>query len=235
MDVVSAADAAKDLGVSPRRVRAMLDSGQLTGRLVGGHWLIEQEAVDARKRKQRSAGRPLACSSVWQVLAALSGENQALRSVAPSVRSRARQRASEVAAAAQSDPTWSAVLAPRADAQAFYGHPGILGRILDEPGVVRSGVSALAAHNAGLAAGAEAECYVRAEAVSDLCAKYALQPDVDRHSANVIMHVVGQVPHVADWLFERPVAPAPVVAADLADRPQARERDAARRLMTLSA
>lgn len=115
--------------------------------------------------------------------------------------------------------------------QAFYGHPGIIRRILDEPRVVRSGVSAVSAHNAGLAENNEAEFYVRAEDVSGLCFKYALQPDVDRHRGNVIMHVVDEVPKAAEWLFDRPVAPAPLVAADLADRQQARERDAARRLL----
>jgi hypothetical protein len=100
--------------------------------------------------------------------------------------------------------------------------------------VVRSGVSALSAHNAGLAEGDEVECYVRAEDLSELCLKYALRPDVDRHRTNVILHVVDAAPQAAEWLFERPVAPAPVVAADLADRPQARERDAARKLMASS-
>jgi excisionase family DNA binding protein len=234
MDYVSVAEAAKELGVSPRRVRSLVESAKVAGHQVGGHWLIEREAVEGRKRQQRPNGRPLSRSSAWQILAALSGEDDALRSLAPPVRSRAKQRASELAEAVQSDPAWLVVLAPRADSRAFYGHPGILRRILEEPGVVRSGVSALSVHNAGLAEGGEAECYVRADDVPMLCAKYALRPDVDRHRANVTMHVIDEVPQAAEWLFERSVAPAPVVAADLADRPLARERDAARRLMTSS-
>jgi excisionase family DNA binding protein len=234
MDYVSAAEAATELGVSPRRVRSLVESAQLAARQVGGHWLIEREAVEARKLQQHPNGRPLSRSSAWHVLAALSGENDALGSLAAPVRSRAKQRARELAEAVRSDPAWFGVLAPRADVRAFYGHPGILRRILEEPGVVRSGVSALSVHNAGLAEGGEAECYVRAEDLPELCHKYALRSDIDRHRANVIVHVIGEVPQAAEWLFKRSVAPAPVVAADLADRPQARERDAARRLMASS-
>jgi excisionase family DNA binding protein len=234
LDYVSVAEAAKDLGISPRRVRSLVEGGKLAGRQVGSHWIIEREAVESWKRQRHPNGRPLSRSSVWQILAALSGEDDALKSLAAPVRSRAKQRARELAEAVRSDPAWFGVLASRADSRAFYAHPGILRRILDEPGVVRSGVSALSAHNAGLAEGGEAECYVRAEVVPDLCVKYALRPDVDRHRANIIMHVINEVPQAAEWLFERPVAPAPVVAADLAERPQARDRDAARRLMASS-
>ena len=231
MEYMSVAEAAEELGVSSRRVRSLVESAQLAGRQVGGRWLIEREAVESRKRQQHPSGRPLSPSSAWHILAALSGEDEALRSLAAPVRSRAKQRANELVEAVRSDPAGFGALASRADAQAFYGHPGIVRRILEEPRVVRSGVSALNAHDAGLAEGNEAECYVRAEDLSRLSAKYALQPSVDRHRANVIMHVVDEVPQAADWLFNRPVAPAPLVAADLADRPQARERDAARRLM----
>jgi excisionase family DNA binding protein len=234
MDYVSVAEAAKELGLSPRRVRSLVENAQLAGRQVGGHWLIEREAVEALNLQQRPNGRPLSKSSVWHILAALSGEDDALKSLPAPVRSRAKQRARELAEAVRSDPAWFGVLAPRADERAFYGHPGILRRILEEPGVVRSGVSALSAHNAGLAEGGEAECYVRAKDLPELCLKYALRSDVDRHRANVIVHVVEEVPQAAEWFFERLVAPAPVVAADLANRPQARVRDAARRLMASS-
>jgi excisionase family DNA binding protein len=231
MDYISVGEAAQELAVSPRRVRSLVERAQLAGRQVGGHWLIERQAVEARKLQQRPNGRPLSSSSAWYILAALSGEDDALRSLAAPVRCRAKQRASDLAEAVRSDPACLGALAPRADARAFYGHPGILRRILEEPGVVRSGVSALSVHNTGLAENGEAECYVRAEDLPELCLKYALRSDVDRHQANVIVHVVDEVPQAAEWLFERPVAPAPVVAADLADRPQARERDAARRLL----
>jgi excisionase family DNA binding protein len=234
MDYVSVAEAAEELGVSPRRVRSLAENAQLSGRQVGGRWIIEREAVEARKLRQRPNGRPLSSSSAWYILAALSGEDDVLRSLAAPMRSRVKQRASELAEAVRSDPARFSVLAPRADTRAFYGHPGILQRILAEPGVVRSGVSALSAHNAVLAEGGEAECYVRAKDLPELCRKYALRPDVDRYRANVIVHVIDEVSQAAEWLFERLVAPAPVVAADLADRPQARERDAARRLMAPS-
>jgi excisionase family DNA binding protein len=232
---MSVADAAMALGVSARRVRAMIDSAQLSGSQVGGRWLIERDDVVSRKRQPRPSGRPLSSSSAWHILAVLSGADEALGSLSAPVRCRARQRARELAEAVRSDPAGFGALAPRADAKIFYGHPGILRRILAEPRVVRSGVSALSAYNAALAEGNEAECYVRAEDMDKLRVKYALQPDVERHRANVIMHVVGQAESSAEWLFDRPVAPAPLVAADLADRSQARERDAARRLMDSSA
>lgn len=78
MEYMSVAEAAEELGVSSRRVRSLVESAQLAGRQVGGRWLIEREAVESRKRQQHPSGRPLSPSSAWHILAALSGEDEAL-------------------------------------------------------------------------------------------------------------------------------------------------------------
>lgn len=46
--MLGSADVAEALGVSPQRVRQLLDSGKLPGRKVGRDWLVTREAVEQR-------------------------------------------------------------------------------------------------------------------------------------------------------------------------------------------
>lgn len=50
--------AAKILGVSGARVRAMLKDKVITGRKIGRDWLVNRASVEARKKKGTKAGRP---------------------------------------------------------------------------------------------------------------------------------------------------------------------------------
>lgn len=56
--VVSAAQAARDLDVSPGRISHMLNSGLLDGFRSGRHTYVTQESIDARLAAPRTAGRP---------------------------------------------------------------------------------------------------------------------------------------------------------------------------------
>ncbi len=56
--VVSAAEAARELGVSAGRITHMLDSGLLEGYRSGRRTYVTQASVDARKSAPRAAGRP---------------------------------------------------------------------------------------------------------------------------------------------------------------------------------
>jgi excisionase family DNA binding protein len=49
--MLGSAEVAEALGVSPQRVRQLLDSGKLPGRKVGRDWLVSREAVQQRKAK----------------------------------------------------------------------------------------------------------------------------------------------------------------------------------------
>ena len=56
--VISAAQAARDLGVSPSRVTHMLDAGLLDGYRSGRRTYITVESVERRKASSHAAGRP---------------------------------------------------------------------------------------------------------------------------------------------------------------------------------
>jgi hypothetical protein len=61
------------LGVSDRRVRALIDSGQLPAHQIAGRWVVSAEAVSGFL--SRSAGRPMAERSAWSVMSRLAGED----------------------------------------------------------------------------------------------------------------------------------------------------------------
>jgi len=67
-DWISVAEAAHELGVSPRRVRHLVDSGALPARRLGVGWLLPADAVHARARHAPSPGRPLSAPLAWAVL-----------------------------------------------------------------------------------------------------------------------------------------------------------------------
>jgi len=72
-EVMSGSEVAAHLGVSDRRVRALIDSGQLPGHQIAGRWVVPAEAVSSFL--SRSAGRPMAERSAWSVMSRLAGED----------------------------------------------------------------------------------------------------------------------------------------------------------------
>jgi excisionase family DNA binding protein len=88
---LSVREAAQRLGVTPARVRALLEQGGLTGRRVGSQWIVDDDSVRNRLDMAASTrGRPLSCRGAWSA-AALS-DGQATPWLASSERSRLRSR-----------------------------------------------------------------------------------------------------------------------------------------------
>src|SRR5437868_5331500 len=87
---LAVSDAARQLNLRPRRVRALLERGELHGRKIGARWLVESGSVDQRLRQRPSDGRPFSPRVAWAYLLLLSGE-PVPRLDAPS-RSRLRAR-----------------------------------------------------------------------------------------------------------------------------------------------
>lgn len=56
--MVSTSDAAKLLGVSPRRVRALIEAGDLKAQRVGRAWLVDEASVRSRANSVVASGRP---------------------------------------------------------------------------------------------------------------------------------------------------------------------------------
>lgn len=229
MDDLSVAEAAQVLGVSARRIRALLEGGHLPGRQVGGRWLLPSRAVEHRRKMPHEGGRPLSQASTWNMLAVLSGAEDSLHDLPAPARSRARSRARDLREPDQIASKWPSALANRAHSGRFYGHFSVLEDLLADPRVVRSGISAALDYNAGLVAAGSAEGYVRSSDAEGLRSDYALNPNVSPAQANVLLHVVRDE-QAARWFFGRQVAPVAVVAADLAEREAPRDRDAGLRL-----
>lgn len=225
MSDLSVADAARRLQVSPRRVRALLEDGRLQGRLVGGRWLLSSGDVEHRRQLALPAGRPLSQASAWHVLAVLARADDALRDLAPPMRSRARARATELRLSqpAEMARRWRSALRSRARISEFYAHPSVVRELLDDPRIVRSGISAASDLGADLMVAGGAEGYVRSRDLPQLQDKYALNPHPGAR-ANVRLRVVDD--DQARWLFRQRVAPAAVVAADLMEREASRDREA---------
>jgi excisionase family DNA binding protein len=56
MKLISAAEAARRLNVTPSRVRAMINSGRLKATKIGNMWVIDPKDLEAVKN--RKVGRP---------------------------------------------------------------------------------------------------------------------------------------------------------------------------------
>src|SRR5687768_14845402 len=70
---MTAAEAAKRLGITERRVRQLLADGQLEGRRVGRLWFVTDEIVAVLAARRAPAGRPLGPRRAWGLLDLLDG------------------------------------------------------------------------------------------------------------------------------------------------------------------
>jgi hypothetical protein len=212
MNVVNVARAADVLDVSPRRVRQLLESGQLAGQQLGRSWVIDRGDIDRLRRN--GAGRPWSASSAWAVLELAAGHELEL---SPVERSRARRRLADHGLGGLVEQ-----LRARAERREVYAHPSVLGRVVLDDRAVQGGVSAAHEYNADLIVQDSAEVYVHAGDVAAIVDSYALDEDADR--PNVILHVVAD----EAWPFgeDVQVAPWPVVAVDLLDADDERSRRA---------
>lgn len=221
---VPVADVAPRLGVTQRRVRAMIAAGRLDARKVGGRWLVERGSLTRAEESRRPRGRAFAPANAWAILlmaAARDSSDGYLGRLSPSVRSRARAwlRKADLLD-----------LAPRLRGRArvlrLRAHSSDLSRIAAEPGLVATGVGGAAEHRLDIAAPGVIELYAPARIASRLVRTYALEAST---SPNVILHVVDGV-----WPFgaAQRVAPGPVAALDLVDHDDERTRRAGREYLT---
>lgn len=210
-DQVAVSEAADILGLSPNRVRALVARGQLPALKVGGRWLVERAAVEARKRQEVSDGRPFAPNNAWALLLLASGES--VEGIDPSVRSRLR-RALRLESLQKLGPR----LFRRAGVRFLDAHPGEIAYLLEDPELVRSGVSAAAEHGLDLVLGQEADGYLRAGSFDGFASSHALSPAGS--AGNIRLRLVPN----ESWSFlaGRPAAPLAAVALDLSEDPDPR-------------
>ena len=217
---VSVAEAASRLEVSPQRIRAMIQAGQLAASKVGDVWLVSLESVARRRRAAPPAGRQYLPQNAWALLLMASGVPSLQRRAQGLIRPSERRHLLDPAE--REDFVGLAPrLRSRAVTQRFRAHPGDLARLASEPGVVRTGVSAADELDFDIAAPGVFEAYVAGKRLPALQKKYLLEPSP---TPNVILHVVD-----GTWPFEpdRTIAPQLIASLDLLDSDDDRTRRAA--------
>lgn len=215
VELLSISDAAKELGLNPSRVRALVAAGDIEGALVGGRWLIERSDVLRRQRHGQVAdGRPLEPRNAWGLIFMASGEE------APWLGPPARWRLKK-ALAHEGLENLAPRLRKRAAADCLHAVRGELPRILEDDRVVRSGISAAGAHGLPIVSAEEVDAYVRDKDLEKLKRRHALHP-AREEEANVILRSVPS----ESWFFDagESVAPLAAVGLDLANDPDSRSQ-----------
>ena len=217
MRVMGVAEAARRLGVSPRRVRQMISGGHLAARRVGRVWAIDEHDLNAARR--RPAHRPWKPESAWAVLAAAEGAPPP--SLSAYERHRALKRLQKGLA------SLAPLLSERADRRTFYTHPADLDRIIATPGVVRTAASAAEEHSIDLVGPGPAEAYVTEATLGRIMLSHHIEERSER--PNLVLRVTPD----AHWPFPdgAKVAPKAVTAVDLLESGEERARRAGRELL----
>lgn len=221
MGVLNVSQAALKLGVSDRRVRQMLERGDIEGQRVGSLWLIDPIVVE-RARRRPEIGRRWSPAAAWALLQIANGEDPKVSAVEAS---RAKRRLAERGIA-----DLVIKLSSRGNVRRFYGHKAVLEDLANEDMVVRGGVSGAREHRADIIALDFLEAYVPASRIEKLIRKYALADVSDL--ANVLFRVVDD----RVWPFQKnaKVASRIVVAVDLLDADDERSRRAGAGLVGLA-
>lgn len=239
---MSVREAAQHLGVSPHRVRQLIDQGDLPARRVGRFWVLDEVAVRHRAEVDVVDGRPYAARQVWRlgVLADMIAHGHHDDEpvdldgpIDPQARWQLRHYLDDLLQVADPrDVAWR--LRGRADEVIHrYAHPSVLAGLAADRRVVLSGAHAAAARGAPLVPDDAVDAYVDPDDLDELSAEYGLI-DVPG-DANVHLRIVA---HLRQW---RPslrhdeddgpaLAPLLLVVPDLSQRADARAQQAADQL-----
>lgn len=222
---LSVSESAKRLGVSERRVRAMLEAGGIAGEKIGGRWIVSDLG---RAAIERAPVRPLSPRACWILIdSADAARARAARVTSAVEKHRLGERLSRLRAASDPLPLLGTWLVNRAEPRRLHASPAYLKDMRADSRLALSGVS----HpDSGLLAGNEVEAYVPAATLRDLVDDYLLVSRRADSPANVLLHVIQDAEDAARGLHERSV-PLLAIAADLAEHAGVREHDAARDLV----
>ena len=215
--VFSVPEVAAQLRVNTARVRAMIAADLLDAAKVGKRWVVSAASVERRQRSSFRAGRPLSPRRAWGLLLIASGVRPAWLGPSDVSRLRGRLRADRLRALVPR-------LRTRALVHSFRAHPSELRRL--SPAVVLAGVSAASAYKVDLVPPNHLlDGYIRRKDLPKLLKRHTLEPS---SRPNVVLRAVE-----GPWPFEQgaTVAPVAVVAADLLESDDARERRAGDQLL----
>jgi excisionase family DNA binding protein len=217
-ELIDIREAAGLLGISPRRVRAMVQAGDLPARRVGGQWLLNRVDVQHPRAANRSAGRPLSPQNAWGILLLASGQDPDW--LGSSARWRLRRQLPQLL-----DSDFLPRLRRRARRHELRAHPSDLPRLRKEKGVLRSGASAADAYDIDVVAPGVVEAYVSDSRLRELERKYSLVPS---ERPNVVLHSLAEnLARSENDVFAPPAA----AAIDLIESGDQRSARAGRELL----
>jgi excisionase family DNA binding protein len=198
VDLLSLDDVAQSLGISRRRVQALVERGQLPASRVGRVWLVEAADVRQRSRSTAKRGRPVKASTALTMLA---------EKVLPKKDS--------------AQDAFRRLVLPRAEHREGYVHPSVVSQLRRGEQFVLGGRDA--ADEAGLPVGPavdELDIYLRGTAFDALLVEHVVSFEAAK--PNLHLHIV---PDEA-WPFQpfQRVVPLLVSWLDLADRGDRAER-----------
>ncbi len=216
MELISVDQAAVTLGVSPRRVRALIGSNRVPAVRIGRSWAVDRNVL--RPHGRPGPGRPISADNAWALLALLSGAHAPWVDVFSRSRLKRRLLSREwlVRALESSEP--------RSAVYKWRFLPSDLPRLQDY-GLVRSGIAA-PSHGVDIVPIDDAiDGYLSAKALAQIEKRF--QPVKSPDNPNVVLRVPSQ-----PWILgQGPVAPPAVVAADLLEDRDARVVRAGRKLL----
>lgn len=217
MNLRSVSEAAAELGISPQRIRALAQSGQIQADRVGGHWVIRDDSLSSPR--DRAPGRPLSAANAWALLALLEGESPGW--VHPSVRSRLRKRLK--------DSDWLARALvrsePRANVNRWRLLPSDFSKIRASFPIVRSGLSAAGAALDLFSDEGPLDAYVSQRALAEIANQF--KPLESSNEPNAFLRVPSH-----SWPLEHEgQVPIAVAAADLLSDEDPRVSRAARNVL----
>ena len=200
MRVSEAADA---LQVNDRRVRQLIERGDLRAQRFGRQWMVRRDDVSNLRASTRVAGHPFSPANAWGVLALAEGRR-------PSWLSESERKRLAGILAERGIRALMPLLRRRAERETWFVHQSLLGRLMDDSRTVRTGASAAES----LISADTLEVYVPSIVSSDVAAEY--YADTASWDGNVLVRVID-----GPWPFvpgEDSVGPV-VAALDLLDQP----------------
>lgn len=210
----SVAEVAREMQLSPARVRQLIASGALPAVRVGGRWVIM-----GGEAARHPEGRPWSETAAWGLLWLALGRRAPWLSVKQRQRIRLRLAEGLMAHGER--------LSVRGTSKWFRGHPSALQRLGHDPRLIHSGLSGASSAGADLVVADRVEGYSRSVDVKALIAEYGLEP-APAGEGNVRVRVVHDL-----WPFDSDevVAPRLVVALDLLEQSDERTKRAGRSLL----
>lgn len=222
------AEAAARLGISDRRVRQLIEAGELDAARVGRAWFVSRESIDRRMELSPSGGRPWSPEVAWAVSSRLdnSGRLRSWHELGGQGVEQQLERVVEEFYRGGCLRDLAALFRRRAQKHRFYAHPAALKALEKDPSVVRSGASAAVEYDLDILPVGQFEAYVPAEELEAIVLRFHLK-ERGQGLSSVILRAVE-----SPWPFapHSPVAPEVAVALDLLESEDPRYRKAGNEL-----